>query len=473
MIVSEDIFSIQQIKIMVIVGNIAEKLNIYCYLVGGIVRDAVLGITGKDLDFVCDDVSLINDEIIKQVPSAKSVFLTKTTYNTQKINIFDQQIDLTEPRFERYISDSIKPIVSGGTIVDDVYRRDFTINTLYLGIRSTDWMKIYDFTEKGLVDLNKGILDTPNDPDRTFIDDPTRILRGIRFAAKYEFNFSNRVLNSIKKNIKELDRIPKEQIHLELFKGAKFSKYFQIMDEMGVLGCIFPEVILLKGLPQPKTHKFDAYLHTIHTIENLPHNYLIRIVGLLHDIGKYSTTDLDNGKYSSNGHEDESKRLSEIILRRLCFSNDEINYVCKLVESHMSLHNFSNHINQNKKISNIELKRLCRRFYHKYSQILDDLIILSRADILSDSTDPDLYLNQLNYTIKQIRLFGIVEDIVQFKLNIDGNDILQICFPNKSQKEVGKEIGKIKKNLEQLVVDSEIESDRTTLIEYLKNLKLN
>lgn len=470
-----------QLEIMKMIGNAADSINEKCYVVGGLVRDCIIGIKSDDLDFVCSDPFKIVEELKKQSPSTvkelqkseTTRFKSKIVHIKDPVKGIDEKIDFVEPRKESYVKDpkklreltgditlkdqdTIKPIVAPGTFKDDVERRDFTLNALYLGIGKNDWLDIIDLTGRGIHDLNEKILDTPLDPDKTFEDDPSRMLRGIRFAACRKMHFHPRVASSIQKNAKEIHRVPSDLIHKEIVKGGGCDNYYEIMNDMKLLDEIFPEVTALKGLPHNKVgHKFDPFDHTILTLQYIPNDYKQKLAMLLHDTGKAKTTDVEGHAY---GHAKESKEISENILSRLSFSNDEISYITSLIENHHIFHDLSNTKDlQNKTI---------RKIIGKYNDILPELEIMTRADIYSDHPNPMEQIKKLDSVlIKVNEVRKEMNELIskKFKLEINGNDLIQIGMkPSPKFKE-------ILNNIEQLVVEGTLPNDNKILKQYVKD----
>jgi len=448
-------------EIMKTIGNIARSINEKCFAVGGIVRDCILGRENDDLDIVCTDITKVANElerrsIAKNITSEKGI--TKQNFFTN-IMIFNngKKVDLVEPRKETYVKESIKPIVEKGTLEDDVMRRDFTINTLHLGISDNDWMYIYDHTSKGISDINKKIIRTPRDPKITFDEDPSRILRAVRFAACYNFTIDPNVKQAIKNMTKEISRVSSELINKEIMKGAKCDNYFRLMYETDLMNEIMPEITKLKNVKQnPQHHKFDALEHTFGVVDNLPHDSLLRMVGILHDAGKAITTKEDGSSYD---HEKYSKEIAENILNRLKFSNNDKNFILTLVENHMRLHNFPENATE----------KATRKFINETKKYYENLKIISEADIRSDSPNVDEKIKIMNKKIENIEAVKKnMESIFgpSFKLSINGNDIRKYGWEKQN-------IGIIKTHIEKKVIDGELKNDREELLQYLKTLKMN
>ncbi|MFA5731316.1 MAG: HD domain-containing protein [Acidithiobacillus sp.] len=445
----------QFIEIMRDVGNSAEKVGEQCKIVGGVVRDCLIGSQNDDLDFVCSDVDKVSSDLISQ-NKAKDVGTVSTErYKTKILIINHQKIDLVEPRKETYTKDSIKPIVEKGDFQTDALRRDFTINTLRIDVNPSKWFEIDDPTGKGLSDLKSKILRTPLLPDQTFTDDPTRMLRAVRFSACKNMTINDDVVQSIRKNKHQIQRIPSELIHKELMKGMVCPSYFDVMEQVDLISELFPEVDSLKKISQLKeNHTDNAFIHSLKYTKYLPKDPIFQLVGLLHDVGKLETTDKEGHAYK---HEQLSEKKTDEIMQRLKFSVNDIKRAKKLVGSHMVLHQLE--------LNTISEKGL-RRFIQKYDDILPELEIMSKADILSDHPHKKQALVELHQKIEMINhVKSKMNNVIgsEFKLAIDGNDIKQLGLQ-------GKEIGIIKKALEQQVIDGELLNDRMVLLQEMKKM---
>jgi tRNA nucleotidyltransferase/poly(A) polymerase len=447
------------LQIMKEVGQAADKSGETCLVVGGFVRDCLTNKRSDDLDFVCTDIDKIAHElekkgVAKNITSERGI--TGENYRTNIVIFGKEKVDLVEPRKEIYTKDSIKPIVEKGDFEDDAIRRDFTINTLQLGVSKNDWMQIYDPTGKGMQDLDEKILRTPRKPELTFDEDPTRMLRAVRFSVCHNLSLLPNVTKAIQNMSSEMKRVTPELIHKELMKGAKCNNYYRVMENVGLMKEIFPEVSQLKGIKQsPRHHTEDALEHTLRTVEYIPSDPIFRTAALLHDIGKYETTDAEGHAYE---HEKISvKKVSEIG-KRLKFSHEDIKRMEDLVGNHMRLHNFD--------LEKITEKGV-RRFIRDYDHIYPELQVMTRADIKSDSKHPLESLQELDTKIVFIdshreKMRELLDN--QFKIEINGNDIKKLGWE-------GKEIGAIKSKVENAVIEGTLPNERNVLLNYLLELK--
>ena len=446
------------LQIMRAIGNAAKNTNVQCYAVGGLVRDCLTNRISDDLDVICTDITPVITELTtqgigKNITSQKGI--TKKHFRSN-ILLFPQfnneKVDFIEPRKEIYQPDSIKPIVEKGTLEDDVYRRDFTVNTLRLGLTKDDWLQVYDPTGIGLNDLEQQILRTPRDPEITFQEDSSRMLRAVRFARCHQLEMVPELQSAIQTLASDINRVPSELIHKELMKGAKCPKYYRTMHHVNLLDELFPEVTALQDIMQHKDyHTTDALEHTLRYVEYLPHDAVFRTAGLLHDIGKATTTDKDGHAYK---HAKVGAEQIVNIGKRLRFAGDEIARIKKLVKNHMLLHQMD--------INQISEKGI-RRFIQKHHDIYPELQIMSRADIRADSPTPEKYLRELDQKIVRIdQTYEKMRKLLQqqFKLAIDGHVIMEYGWK-------GPKIGEIKRDLKAQVIDGNLENDPDTLRNYL------
>lgn len=455
------------------IGDSADQTHETCYLVGGLVRDCLMGKKGDDLDFVCSDPEKIVQNLEETHPNEVQELYKKenTRFKSKIIRFNDQKIDIVVPRKESYTSNSIKPNIENGSFLDDVNRRDFTINALYLGTNETERFKIVDLTQRGLNDLKNHILDTPLNPDQTFLDDPSRMLRGARFSACKNMTITSRVKDSINKNkellnktvtreengeSKEVRLVPIELIAQEVQKGSKCNHYFETLHELNLLTEIIPEVEELNKIPQnPRFHKSNVLVHTLQTLPYIPENPDLKMAMLLHDIGKKETTEMINGEYRAHNHWKISEEKTKTILSRLKYPKEKVDKISKLVKNHHLLHNLV----LDSKVTDKTLRGVIK----DYHDILPDIEIMTKADILSDNPNSQEILEKTNELINRIhQLEQTNPNLNQFKLAINGHDVMEFGYRNEK-------VGQILKEVEKLVIDDELPNTKESILLYLKN----
>ncbi len=342
------------------------------YLVGGTVRDQLLGIETNDLDFAVS----CKPEVIKDI-------LEKAGYKTHvigeafgTISIIDnnQKIEITTFRKnESYTRNNRRPVVEWGkTIYEDLARRDFTINAIV--INSKD--EILD-PFNGVFHIKQGVIDTPIDPIQSFNDDPLRLLRAIRFKSKLGFKYSERVAIAILKQSSRVLYLPKERVLEELNKILMTDNPADALNDMlnlHLLHYIIPELTMLDKVDQTSPyHSKNVWEHTLGVLRNSPKDLVLRYAALFHDIGKISTYSIEDGTVHFFHHEEVSALMTEPILSRLGLPNKMIKDITYLVGNHMRANLYD------KTWSDASV----RRFIRDTGEYCDKLLALSRADITS------------------------------------------------------------------------------------------
>ena len=262
-----------QQKIFEVVLQSVKELGLETYLVGGFVRDHLLGIeVAKDIDIVAIGSGIELAQVIqKKLTNASPVKIFKS-YGTAMIQWKGINIEFVGARRESYSRKSRNPKIFSGTLEDDQKRRDFTINTLAVSLNPKNIGKLID-PFNGLKDLENCVIKTPQDPSITYSDDPLRMLRAIRFAAQLKFKIENRSLNAIKENINRLSIINSERIVDELNKILMTqtpSIGYLLLEQTGLLEKIIPELVNLKGIEEIEGQKHkDNFYHTLEVVDNL------------------------------------------------------------------------------------------------------------------------------------------------------------------------------------------------------------
>ena len=270
------------------------------------------------------------------------------TYGTAKFNLrgiehegydlSDVDIEVVMPRGERYTEGSRKPEVFNSTLEEDVFRRDFSVNSLLLDISNNN---VLDYSKRGIKDINEGIIDTMLPPEDIFKDDALRQLRSIRFSVKFGWKISDRVQKSILENAHWIQSISSERIQEELNKiliSNNPVRGIQLIQKLGLSQYIFPELDENIGVVQNAHHKDDVMGHILEVVSNTPADLKVRLAALFHDIGKKNTKSIgEDGRIHFYQHEHEGATIAENIMRRLKYPNDMIKSVRILVKTHMRL----------------------------------------------------------------------------------------------------------------------------------------
>ncbi len=331
-------------KLFKVIGSEAKAMNTKAWVIGGFVRDFLIGRDSKDIDVVVlgDGIELAGRVAARLGPNVKvSVY---KTYGTAMIHTPDEtEIEFVGARRESYHTESRKPDVEPGNLEDDQNRRDFTVNALAISLNKEDAGNLLD-PFGGLDDLNLKILRTPLDPDITFSDDPLRMMRAVRFAAQLDFHIHPDTFDAIARNIERLKIVSKERITDELNKillSAKPSIGIDLMDQCGLLQIVLPEFVALKGAEyiDGRGHK-DNYRHTLEVLDktaSVSNDLWLRWAALLHDIAKPVTKKFDQKTgWTFHGHEVVGSRMVTHIFKRLKLPlNDKMKFVEKLVALHL------------------------------------------------------------------------------------------------------------------------------------------
>ena len=334
----------QELFLLKKVANAATALGVETYLIGGFVRDKILGRETKDADIVCvgDGIELAK-EVAKQFNPLPSVDYFKNfgTAHIRMSNGFD--IEFVGARKESYQFDSRKPEVEPGTMTNDQDRRDFTMNALAISLNKNNYGKLID-PFKGIEDIKKKIIRTPLEPLQTFSDDPLRMMRAIRFATQLGFIIEEKTWQGIKDNAERIRIVSQERITDELNKiitTPKPSVGFDLLYKSGLLHIIFPQMVALAGAEYKDGHGHkDNFYHTLQVLDNLSANtndLWLRWAAILHDIAKPATKKFEEGNgWTFHGHEAVGGRMVPKIFDKLKLpQHEKMRFVRKLVELHL------------------------------------------------------------------------------------------------------------------------------------------
>lgn len=452
-------------KYLKIVGDVADSEGRECYVVGGYVRDIILGRKSKDIDFVTVGSGIDLAKAVAARLGHSSHLAVYRTYGTAQVVARGIELEFVGARRESYNRDSRNPIVEDGTLDDDLHRRDFTINALAVSVNGDRFGEVIDLFG-GLEDMNAGIIRTPLDPDITFSDDPLRMMRAIRFATQLGFKIAHESFDAIKRNASRIEIITAERIKDELGKimrSPKPSIGWDLLHRSGLLAIILPELEALAGVEvvNGRGHK-DNFYHTLQVLDSVAErsdNEWLRWAALLHDIAKPVTKHYDPvGGWSFHNHNFVGAKMIPSLFSRLKLPlGAEMRYVKKLVELHM------------RPIALVEEEvtdSAVRRLMNYAEDDLDDLMILARADITSkNEAKKQRFLE--NFDIVESKFVDIrAKDAERNRKNpVDGNEIMHIFGLRQSPL-----VGYFTKNLKQAIKDCEIEDTREASLEYLYKL---
>ena len=451
-------------RIFEIISLVAERENVKAYVIGGYVRDHIMGRDhpDKDIDIVVlGDGTQLARAIAREISPDISVTVFKN-FGTAMFRYKNYDIEFVGARKESYSRNSRKPSVKPGTLEDDQNRRDFTINALAISLNRENPGEVLD-PFGGLEDIRNRILRTPLDPDTTFSDDPLRMMRAVRFASQLNFTISEETLASITHNAERIKIVSAERITTELNKilaTDKPSAGFLLLEQTGLLGIILPELDRLKGVEdkEGKGHK-DNFHHTLKVLDNTAarsNDLWLRWAALLHDIAKPVTKKFVQGTgWTFHGHEFiGSKMVPEIFARLKLPLNDRMKYVRKLVGLHL------------RPISLVQdevTDSAVRRLLFEAGNDIDDLMLLCEADITSGNR-MKVQKHRENFALVRRKLKEIEEkDAVRtFQPPVHGEEIIATFGITP-----GPVVGQIKTAIKDAILDGLIPNEHEAAREYM------
>jgi poly(A) polymerase len=390
------------------------------YLVGGSVRDALLGRLGDDLDFATDARP---EQVLALVEPWGTTWETGRAFGTIGVARGDVRCEITTFRAESYDPESRKPeVVYGDTLDGDLVRRDFTVNAMAVALPDHEFVDPYG----GLRDLAQGVLRTPGTPEDSFGDDPLRMLRAARFAAQLGFTPAPEVVAAMAAMAERLAIVSAERIQGELSKlllGREPVRGLTLLVDTGLAEIVLPELPAMRlAIDAVHQHK-DVYLHSLAVLENAiareqdGPDLTLRMAALLHDIGKPATREIGPDGVSFHHHEVVGAKLARKRLRALKYPKQFVDDVCRLVELHLRFHTFRMGWTDS----------AVRRYVTDAGPLLDRLHALVRSDCTTRNRAKAARL-AASYDELERRIAALAEqeELKAIRPDLDGREIMAI-----------------------------------------------
>ncbi|HEY7067312.1 MAG TPA: HD domain-containing protein [Chloroflexota bacterium] len=418
------------------------------YLVGGCVRDRLLGRPSADYDLATDAPPDEVKRLLNALP-AEHVWTVGERFGTIGAHVDGVTVEITTFRSEEYTPRSRKPAVRFGTTLEgDLARRDLTINAIAEDLRTEALVDPFG----GVRDLHACLVRAVGKADERFAEDPLRLLRAVRFVAQLNFRLDPETAAAIGRSADLLADISRERIAQEMDKllvapGAAHG--LRLLCDLGLMRHIVPEILAMRGMRQDIYRYKDVFEHTLHVVDNIEPELVLRWAALLHDVGKPRTINNVNGETHFFGHEFVGEGMSRRILNRLRYDRALVGRVTHLVAMHQRINNYEGDWTD----------AAVRRFMREADDALDNLFLLSRADLTTRREDKRrAAIRRLEELRERCDAIRAREDVAKLRSPLDGNDLMALFGQGP-----GPWIRPIKDRLLDLVVEGELaEDDRAT-----------
>lgn len=426
--------------------NRLENAGFEAYIVGGCVRDALLGLTPQDYDMCTSALPEQTEAVFSDFP----LVLAGKKHGTVGVVIDGSVVEITTYRTEGGYTDNRHPewVKFVPTIEEDLSRRDFTVNSMaYSPSRG-----LAD-PFGGRADLEAKILRAVGDPQTRFREDSLRILRGVRFAVKYALTPEDATMDAMVELRNLMDNLARERVFDELCKLLLLVDMEDLLRFAPILAAVIPELEPMIGFDQRSPHHaYDLYKHTAGVTGGVPRELTLRWAALLHDTGKITTFTLDeNGRGHFYGHAKFSAEIADRVLRRLKAPTKLREDAVRLIELHM--HRFE------------EDKKVLRRWLSRLgSATMDDLLKLQEADLGSKGTGKVREMDQFSRLRQLIAEIEAENACLHIKdLAVNGNDLMALGLS-------GREIGTALNRLLELVLDEQLPNEKQALLAAVRTL---
>lgn len=434
------------------ITRIVDRLGVEAYAVGGFVRDYYLRRPSSDIDIVVVGNGIeVAEELGRELKTKVSVY---KTYGTAMLRWGDTEVEFVGARKESYVHNSRNPIVEQGTLEDDQRRRDFTINAMAWCVNGNRFGELVD-PFGGLDDLDDCIIRTPCEPDKTFSDDPLRMMRAVRFASQLGFDIDDETFDGIARQAERIKIVSRERIATELNKimaSPAPSIGLHLMHHSGLLKYVLPELENMSGVERRGKHAHkDNFEHTLKVLDNVAKrsdDLWLRWAALLHDIGKPATKAFDvHQGWTFRQHEAVGSKMVPQVFRRLKLPlGDPMRFVQKMVFLHMRPIVLS---------EDLVTDSAVRRLLFEAGDDIEKLMILCEADITS-GIDSKVQRYLQNYQLVRRKLHDLEERdrIRNFQPPITGDLIMKTYdLPPCAV------IGEIKEVIKDAILDGVIPND--------------
>ena len=434
------------------ISEVVDRLGVEAYVVGGYVRDHYLGRPSTDIDVVVVGSGVAVAEELGRVLQAKVTIYR--TYGTAMLRWQGTEVEFVGARKESYSPESRNPQVEPGSLEDDQRRRDFTINAMAWSLNRDSFGELVDPFE-GMYDLEDCIIRTPCDPEKTFSDDPLRMMRAVRFASQLGFDIDDETFEGIIAQAHRIEIITKERISVELSKimaSPAPSIGLTLMRSAGLLKYVLPELDRMAGVERGGRHAHkDNFEHTMKVLDNVAKksdDIWLRWAALFHDIGKPVTKAYDrNLGWTFHQHEAVGSKMIPQLFRRLKLpTNEPMRFVQKMVFLHMRPIVLSEDMVSDSAV---------RRLLFEAGDDVEKLMMLCEADITSGNDNKvQLYLKNFELVRRKMQDLEERDRVRNFQPPITGDMIMKIYgLPPSSV------IGEIKEVIKNSILDGVIPND--------------